>query len=244
MIPSLSRSPSALLAAANTTPAGPGSTPVRVILSEENYPGQGSGGSLPMGCKNPASSPKPLLTSSYYSSLMADERFGGLTLINIPVNSVALATLAARTPIALVTGFDAMTAAFLVKRVRYWLYITGVTANNGPFAAAIGPGDATQAEAALAVTVANTVGPNDMTLMNAQDGQYNVFQNSFDPFILPGDGGTRWQTMGQWISLGKGLPFPEGGGLDAWLFNLDDAALDTGAVVRGLIQIQGVWLGS
>ncbi len=170
------------------------------------------------------------------------DKFGGLTLINLPVDSVALSTLAARTPIALVTGFDAMTAAFLVKRVRYFLLLTGVTGGNGPFGAAVGPGNATQAEAAAAITVGNTSGPLDLTQMNLQDNQYNIFQNALE--MLHTVDGVVWTTMGEWHSLGKGLPLPEGGGVDAWLYNLDDGALDTGAIVRGVIQLQGVWLDS
>lgn len=198
-----------------------------------------------MGCYNPVTSPKPLFTSTKYPYLMADERFGGLTLINLPVNSVALSTLAARTPIALVTGFDAMTAAFLVKRVRYMLQLTLVTSDEGPFCAAIGPGNATQAEAASAITVGNTSGPLDLTAMNAQSAQYNIFQNSIDFLTqLLTATGDSWRTSGEWISLGKGLPLPEGGGVDAWLYNLDDAALTTAAIIKGIIQLQGVWLES
>ncbi len=175
---------------------------------------------------------------------MANEKFGGLTLINLPVNSVAISTLAARTPIALVTGFDAMTAAFLVKRVRYFLYLTTVNTLDGPFAVGVGPGNATQAEAAAAITVGNTSGPLDLTQMNDADNQYNVFQNSLEMLRSMSDTGVNWQSMGSWFSLGKGLPLPEGSGIDGWLYNLDDAAMITGAIIKGIIQIQGVWLGS
>ncbi len=174
---------------------------------------------------------------------MADDKFGGLTLINLPVDSVALATLAARTPIALVTGFDAMTAAFLVKRVRYFLRLIGVDATDGPFSVAIGPGNATQAEAKAAIDVGNSSGPLDLTAMNAQSDQYNIFQNSMEN-LLSRALVSVYESSGAWHSLGKGLPLPEGGGVDAWLFNLEDSAVVTGATIAGIIQLQGVWLDS
>lgn len=117
--------------------------------------------------------------------------------------------------------------------------------SDGPFSVAIGPGNAVQAEAAAAITVGNSSGPLDLTQMNDADNQYNIFQNSME--MLHGEGGpnpTTYSTNGEWISLGKGLPLPEGSGIDAWLYNLEDTAVVTGATIAGVIQIQGVWLDS
>ena len=52
------------------------------------------------------------------------------------------------------------------------------------------------------------------------------------------------QTFGEWHSLGKGIPFTEGSGFQAWVTNLHDAALSAGSQhIAGVIQVQGVWLG-
>ncbi len=176
---------------------------------------------------------------------MVGKSKSNLVVQNIAVADVALLTLAARTPVTLTSLFDAMTAVFLAKRVRYLLSIENVTSDQGPFSVAFGPGNAVQTEAASAIAVKNTSGPLDLTQVNAQVAQWNIFQNSMEMFTQRlGANGDLYQTSGEWVSLGKGLPTPEGSGWDFWLYNLDNAALTTGAICKGLIQVEGVWLGS
>ncbi len=165
---------------------------------------------------------------------------------NLLVADVALATLAANTPIVLNALFSStLRTTFLVKRLRYFLMVSNMTGGEGPLAVGIGPGDASQGEAAAALTVGNTVGVSDLTQMRDQDNQNNIFQNSVELMeAFLGANGDQFRSSGHWISLGKGLPIVEDGGVDLWCYNLDAAALTTGAIIKGIAQLQGVWLGS
>ncbi len=54
---------------------------------------------------------------------------------------------------------------------------------------------------------------------------------------------THAQIDSGWLKLGKnGFPALEGSGVQAWVINAGSGTLVTGAIVMGLIMIQGVWL--
>ncbi len=159
---------------------------------------------------------------------------------NGQVDDVVLSTMAANAALAIDPDFAALTASFLVKRVRYNFQIEGLTADEGPFTVALAAGNASAAEAADGFNSRNTAGPADLTQSLTQDQPWTVFQNSiayFEPFTSTSQ---RLQT--DWISLGKGIPAHEGAGWQLFLHNADNAALTTGAVIKGTYIVQGVWL--
>ncbi len=167
----------------------------------------------------------------------------GLVHQNESVEDVALTTLGARSALQIAGDFTAITATFLLKRVRYLLQIVGITTLEGPFCVVLAQGDVTAAEAALGVTEGNTAGPADKTQMNTQDNSWNLVQASLELLELIEVGNLGHQSSGKWIRMpGRGIPFPESAGWQAVVVNLDNAALTTGAIIKGIIQYQGVWL--
>ncbi len=174
---------------------------------------------------------------------------GKLKTQNGQVEDIALSTLAARTAILADGDFNGITATFLIKRIRYFLELTGVTANEGPFIIVLAPGNASIPEITDALTKRNTAGPDDVTQVLTEDSVWaGAFQDSVE-FMRPPSGGTEstvWVTSGDWHVLGggKGLPAVEGGGWTLNIFNADNGALTTGAILKGTYQLQGVWLGS
>ncbi len=173
---------------------------------------------------------------------------GQLKLQNGTVDNVALSTLAALTAILADSTFSSLTATFLMKRIRYFLRLEGVTADEGPFVIVASPGNASIPEITDALVKNNTSGPQDVTQTLTEDAVWaGAYQDSLE-FMRP-DGGpavTSYSTSGEWHSLGggKGLPAVEGSGWTLNIFNADGTALTTGAVLKGTYQVQGVWLGS
>ncbi len=150
--------------------------------------------------------------------------------------------MAARSVLVIANDFNGITATFLMLRMRYLLQIEGITADEGPFAAIINQGDAAASEVASAINSQNTSGPEDTTQMVGQSAQLAAIHSTMKPFRLSDDG-TRGQLATGWFKLGKkGIPFPEGTGWSAHIYNGDSVALTTGALVKGVIQYQGVWL--
>ncbi len=155
--------------------------------------------------------------------------------------STALSTLASKSAIGLASGQTLITATFLAKKIKYFLVLEGITASEGPFAVCAAHGDASGAEAGSAIAEANTAGPDDLTQVRSQDNVWNIVQNSLkmmNPQRAAGE--DAW--LEAEISLGKGIPFVEGAGWEFFLINLDASALTTGAIIKGLIQVWGVWL--
>ncbi len=155
----------------------------------------------------------------------------------------ALGTLAARTALSIGASFTtALQRSFLMKHWKGSILIKGVTAGEGPFAIALGPGGASAAEATQAINEGNTVGPSDITQLRTQDNALNIFQKTL-LYLKPvgGPAPTEWYLTWD-MSLGRGFPGLEGQGWTTWVFNLDGSALITGAVANGTSQIQGVWL--
>jgi len=171
---------------------------------------------------------------------------GGLKVQNGEVADVALSTLASQNALLIDGDFVSIKATFLMKRIRYFLQLEGVTADEGPFLLVLAPGNASIAEIADALISRNTVGVHDVTQTLKEDAVWaGAFQMSVE-MLKPvgGPAATTFVSSGDWISFGKGLPAVEDGGWSLNIFNADAANLTTGGVIKGNYQIQGVWLGS
>ncbi len=122
------------------------------------------------------------------------------------------------------------------------LMAEGITSSEGPFAFAMAPGDVSAAEAAAAILEGNTAGPDDTTQTRTQDNAYNIIQKTYKMFSVPRTAGEdAWLVLDMKLP-GRGLPFNEDQGWNYFIFNLDPAALTTGVVVKGNVQLMGVWL--
>ncbi len=155
--------------------------------------------------------------------------------------SVSLGTLSPGARLALSTAFQGITQGFLMKKVKVFLFIEGITSSEGPFAFALSPGDVSDAEAANALTAATTTDAHDTSARLSQENQWNIIQSTLKMFQPQRTAGEDAWIMEE-ISLGKGIPFGEDTGWTPNLFNLDPSALTTGASVKGIIQFYGIWL--
>lgn len=168
----------------------------------------------------------------------------GLVSLN-PGPNTALSTLGAKTALTIDQTHAALDAAFLIKRVRYFIEVDSLTSGEGPFIVGIAPGDTNDAEIAAAVTTTNTVGPSDTTQSLTQDAAWSVLRQSFELIQSRSESTNRLGTTGHWHKMpGRGIPVPEGKGFRCFIMNLDTGALTTGATAKGLYEVQGVWLGS
>ncbi len=159
------------------------------------------------------------------------------------VDNVALGTLAGRTAAVLNASLTSLTATFLMKRIRYFLYMFGKTAgDDGPLLVFINRGDASTPEIASAILESNTSGPQDTTQTLTEDTAWVVYQNTLRA-IVPYSNSEGLLATG-WLKLGgrNGIPAVEGAGFALHIFNASDAALATGVVITGIVQVQGVWL--
>ncbi len=164
-----------------------------------------------------------------------------LRIQNLKVNNVALGTLAGETAILLSSQMaTTIDRAFLVKKIKYFLKLSGVTAGNGPFLIGLSSGDASLAEVAAAFTEINTVGPSDTSQERTQDNVSNVWQNSWRQPEDKANG--QILELHAEVSLKKGMVARENQGVGLHLWNADPDALDTGAIVKGIVQLWGVWL--
>ncbi len=164
-----------------------------------------------------------------------------LRIQNVAVSNIALGTLAARTAVQLASTFGtSIQRTFLIKRLKYHLFISGITGGEGPFAAGLAPGDASVAEINAAFDEINTVGPEDLTQERTQDNVWNVSQNSWKPFESKANATEAELHME--VAFKNGIPALEGQGVQVALFNHDASALTTGAVVKGTVQLWGVWM--
>ncbi len=158
------------------------------------------------------------------------------------VDSVALTTLGARTALLIETALTSLAASFLLKRVRYWLKLVGVTADEGPHLVGIADGNANTTEIIDSMTVTNTLGPHDRSQMLNQDRAWTVLRDSVRMMRTVHSDTTKYLTGG-WVKFkGRGIPMKESAGMQAFIFNASDAALTTGSVIEGMIEYQGVWL--
>ncbi len=160
----------------------------------------------------------------------------------IPVDDLALSTLAARAAVLLDSAFStSLKNTFLVKKVKYFLHLSGATAGQAAnILACLNKGDATATEVAQAITELNNVGPEDTTQSLDQDRPWTIWQNTLKGFTPRGTASEA--VLIEEISLGKGMPAISGQGISISAFNNDGTALDTGIVVNGMVQLWGVWL--
>ncbi len=168
----------------------------------------------------------------------------GLVQNELDINEVVLLTLGPRVAIALNTQFNNPTASFLMKRVRYFTQIALRTASdNGPILIGCANGDATVTEIAEAMNERNVNGPDDITNVLDQDKTWVVYQNTVVPMEIQGDQ-TYGQATSRWINFGgkNGIPAIEGSGMQVFAYNAGGAALTTGSLIDGIVQVQGVWL--
>ncbi len=168
---------------------------------------------------------------------------GALVLQNNGFGNTALGALATEAFIQVDGGtFNAIQQGFLMKKWRGSARITGVTADQGPFALCIGNGNATAAENQEGIRENNTSGQADVTQMLQQDTAWTLYQKSMVYFKPEGGpGATSW--FATWdISFGKGFPFQEGAGWNVGVLNLDSSTLSSGAVINGVYTCYGVWL--
>ncbi len=164
-----------------------------------------------------------------------------LRIQNLTVSNVGLATLAARTAILLSSQFaTTLTRTFLIKKMKYMLFISGITGGEGPFTAGLARGDVTIAEVNAAFDEINTVGPSDTTQERTQDNVWNVSQNTWRSFESEANA-TEAELHGE-FGFKNGIPALENQGVQLMLFNHDASALTTGAVVKGTVQLWGVWM--
>ncbi len=164
----------------------------------------------------------------------------GLISLTEGVDSVPLGTLAARTALAIETGLINWDDSFLLKRVRFWLKITGVTADEGPHLVFVTSGDVAASEATAGMVVTNATGPSGVTENLTQDTAWVIMRDTVR-MMRPIHSDTEKYLTGGWIKL-KGKGIPTRSGVRTWIFNAQDAAFTTGSVVEGLIEYQGVWL--
>ncbi len=164
-----------------------------------------------------------------------------LRIQNLTVADVALGTLASRTALQLSSQFSTtLTRTFLIKKIKYFLLISAITGGEGPFTAFLARGDASIAEIGAALDEINTVGPEDTTQERTQDNVWNISQNSQRQFESKANA-TEAELHVE-VSFPKGIPAMENAGVQLVLFNHDGAALTTGAVVKGTVQLYGVWM--
>ncbi len=162
----------------------------------------------------------------------------------MPVNAVALGTLAAKTAISLNSVMANITHPFLMLEARYILQLTGRTINDdGPIAVLLANGDASIGEVATGMQEQNTAGPSDISQMLTQDNAGVIYQSTVKAFIPRGDGTEGILDTG-WFRIGgrKGIPAMEDAGWTLHAFNCGNGALTTGSVVNGQAWVRGVWL--
>ncbi len=159
------------------------------------------------------------------------------------VDTQALGTLAGRTALLLNTTQNAMTATFLMKRIRYFLQLMGrTTGDDGPLLIGICKGDATIGEIANALLESNSAGPGDTSQVLDEDLPWAVWQDSVRQINYAGSE-VQGQMPDHWMKLGKnGFPALEGTGYALFVFNAGSAALTTGGTINGIVHTQGVWL--
>ncbi len=173
---------------------------------------------------------------------MAHKTINHLQVQNIPVNDLALSTLASRAALLLASTFGTtLKNTFLVKKVKFFLHLVG--AANGEaenILIGIAKGDATAAEMAAALNEINTVGPEDTTQVLTSDNVWTIWQNSVQQMKSDGTGVNAG--VEKEITLGKGMPAISEQGIQIFAYNNDGTLLTTGGVINGLVQLWGVWL--
>ncbi len=169
-----------------------------------------------------------------------------LVIQNLVVDDVALGVLGARTAISINSQLTAISASFLVKKIKYMLKLSDVeNPDEGLMLITPTQGDVTAAEAASAFTEINTAGPSDTTQMLTQDEVWSAWQKAarvMRPLPELADANKHEGWLIEEVSLGKGMVAREGVGVSFQAINITNNAMATGATIGGLIQLWGVWL--
>jgi len=168
---------------------------------------------------------------------------------NLTVTNVALGSLGLRTAIAIQSGWTTPNTTFLMRRARMFLQATELaTADDGPVLVGLAHGNATVGEIASALTQINSEGPDDITQGLNQDQSWTVYQDSVRQFHRESSGTADKMVYIEsgWMKMGgkSGIPLVKDGGVQVFAYNSGNGVLTTGAVVSGVVQIQGTWLRS
>ncbi len=111
----------------------------------------------------------------------------GLINQGLVVNQ-GLTTLASRSAVLINTQMTAITATFLMKRLRYFLQMTGrTTADDGPIIIGCAHGDATVSEIEASMVELNPTGPDSITDSLTEDTAWVIYRNTLIPMIIRGD---------------------------------------------------------
>ncbi len=166
----------------------------------------------------------------------------GLVSLNAGVNT-NLVTLASKAALTIDQTLAGLVGAFLIKRVRYFLQLEALAAGEGPLIIGVANGDMNDAEIAAGMIASNTVGPEDVTQVLTQDTAWKILRETLEQVESRNQSSTKLSTNGLWHTMPKrGIPMPRDGGMRTFVFNADTAALTTGAVAKGHVEYQGVWL--
>ena len=168
----------------------------------------------------------------------------GLVTLSESVNTT-LSTLGAKTALDIEVALTALEHTFLLKRVRYWLHLENMVPSEGPILVGMAAGNTAVNEITSGMAITNTVGPNDVTQTLSQDEAWKIYRNTLEMLTYDGEGVGDLRTSGRWHRFpGRGIPALRPSGFRSFVFNADVAALaDTNtALIKGLIEYQGVWL--
>ncbi len=160
---------------------------------------------------------------------------------SLPVDTdTNLGTLATLTAVSLDSTYGSgMTRTFLLKYFKYLLILESLTTTEGPVIIGLAKGSATAAEIASAF-VNDSPDPDDATSLTIVAARQAVFWQSVQ--ILDGRTDTVNSAKVQMGARGKGIPIIEDDGIQLFAFNADISSLTTGARVRGMYFLEGVWL--
>lgn len=173
---------------------------------------------------------------------------GKLTILNLEIDDVDIASLGAKTAVILSAVLGGIQNSFLVKKVKYMLRMAGSLNEDELVAVMINPSNASLPEIALALTHANTIGPNDRTLSLLDDNIWNVWQNTVRMFKMSGQTTDGTASTGTYevddeISLGKGMVAREDEGISVSAMNISNNAMAASSqLITGIVQLWGVWL--
>ncbi len=167
----------------------------------------------------------------------------GLQIQPIRVNDAALGTLAADTALVLDGTFTGNTRSFLVKQLEYRLAIESLSAGDTIIIGlAIGGATVTEIVAALTNVV---VDPDDASSPAFSAVRQIVWFETLRILHDNGTGGASGLIINEVISRiggGKGIPAKEDTGVQLFAYNPATSALTTGALLKGLYILKGVWL--
>ncbi len=154
-----------------------------------------------------------------------------------------LGTLATLTAVSLDSTYGSgITRSFLVKAVKYLLHLESLTTTEGPVIVGLAKGSATVSEIANALATNEIIDPDDVTAAatGAAMSSTVLWQS-----LLVLDGRTDTVTLSHRHRIGargKGIPIYEDDGIQLFAFNADISSLTTGARIKGIYVLEGVWL--